>query len=187
MNAKVEIRDNTEAISDLFGGWNYLRKSEVLVGIPKERNASHGGITNAELLYIHSNGSPANGIPARPTIEPGIQDPKSRPVIQTLLGEAMKAAITGNISGAQLAQKKAGQVAVNAAKAVFGSASLKRLKGNIRRIRTSKVYTSDDFSPISGISLVGKHVWKVQHNPAPLVNTGALRNAVTFVIRVNGR
>jgi len=158
INGKVIIKENVLAIAQLLQGWAYMRDNEVLVGIPQEQNASHGGVTNAELLYIHSNGSPVNNIPARPTIEPGIDDPKARPMLQTLLGDAAKAAITGNIAAAKVAQMKAGMLAVNSAKAVFGSASLAPLK--LSTIKRRK-----------------------KHSAAPLVNTGALRNAVTYVIR----
>ncbi len=162
MNAKVEIKENTMAIAQLLQGWAYIRSSDVLVGIPQESNGGHAGVTNAELLYIHSNGSPANNIPARPTVEPGIEDPKARPVLQMLLGDAAKAAITGNIAGAQLAQKKAGMLAANSIKAVFGSGRLAPLK--LSTIRRRK-----------------------KRSKAPLVDTGALRNAITFVIRSKGR
>ena len=162
INPKVEMKENSLAIAQLLQGWAYIRNSDVLVGIPKESNASHGGITNAELLYIHSNGSPANNIPARPTIEPGIEDPKTRPVLQGLLGDALKAAITGNVGAAKVAQKKAGMLAANSAKAVFGSVRLAPLK--LATIRRRK-----------------------KHSAAPLVDTGALRNAVTYVIREKGR
>lgn len=158
MNAKVEIKQDFAAIAGLLKGWDYIRKSDVLVGIPEEQNASHGGVTNAELLYIHSNGSPVNNIPKRPTIEPGISDPKVLPAIQKLLGEAIAAAITGNIAGAQMAQKKAGMLGANAAKAVFGSAQL---------------------APLKAVTIARRK----KHSAAPLVDTGALRNAVTYVIR----
>lgn len=158
MNAKAEIKENTLAIKQLLDGWAFLRDTEVLVGIPKERNASHGGITNAELLYIHTNGSPVNGIPARPTVEPGITEPETLPVIQKLLGEGMKQAVTGNISAAKVSYKKAGIVGENASKAVFGSAKLVPLKpATVAR--------------------------RKKNSAAPLVDTGVLRNAVTHVIR----
>ena len=162
INGKGEFKENTLAIAQLLQGWRYMRDSDVLVGIPEESNGGHGGVTNAELLYIHSNGSPANNIPARPTVEPGIEDPKARPVLQTFLGDAAKAAITGNIAGAKMAQKKAGMLAANSVKAVFGSGRLAPLKMSTVRRRK-------------------------KGSKAPLVDTGALRNAITFVIREKGR
>jgi hypothetical protein len=161
INVKAIVKENTLAIAQLLQGWAYIHNNEVLVGIPAENSGGHGGVSNVELLYIHSNGSPANNIPARPTLEPGVDDPKARPVLQTLLGDAMKAAITGNIAGAKMSQEKAGVLATNSVKAVFGSGRLAPLK--LSTIRRRK-----------------------KHSAAPLVDTGALRNAITYVIRPKG-
>lgn len=162
MNTKVEIKENALAIKQLLDGWRYMRETDVLVGIPQEKNAAReDGVTNAELLYIHTNGSPINGIPARPTIEPGINSPDAKPVIQRLLGETAQAAITGNIPKAKASQQKAGMVGANAAKAVFGS---------------------DQLAPLKPATIARRN----KNSAAPLVDTAALRNAVTYVIRKKG-
>lgn len=71
-----------------------LKKHEVLVGVPQEKSSRQGGkATNAELLFIHTNGSPARGIPARPVLKPAIADDKER--IGEMLGKAVDAATSG--------------------------------------------------------------------------------------------
>jgi hypothetical protein len=56
-------------------GVNELTKMEVLVGIPKENNdrGDGSGFGNAAIAYMNEFGSPANNIPARPHIIPGIE------------------------------------------------------------------------------------------------------------------
>ena len=54
-----------------------LAQKRVLVGVPEDAD-SRGEegyktpIGNAALAYIHDNGSPRQGIPARPFMQPGI-------------------------------------------------------------------------------------------------------------------
>jgi len=52
---------------------NKLLSMRVFVGIPETNNArDEGGITNSQLGYINENGSPLQGIPARPFLAPGV-------------------------------------------------------------------------------------------------------------------
>ena len=72
-----------------------LRKSDVLVGVPADRTQRAGEpVTNASLMFIHSAGSPLKGIPARPTIQPAIQ--QNRALIAPELAKASQALIQNN-------------------------------------------------------------------------------------------
>lgn len=75
-----------------------LGKREVLVGIPRGENAREGKIKNAALYYLMETGSPAQNIPARPTLRPGVQS--ARKQIGQQMGNAMRIAIKrgGNVS-----------------------------------------------------------------------------------------
>ena len=58
---------------------DFMKENEVYVGIQqKESKREDEQITNAELLFIHTNGSPINNIPPRPVIEPAIKHDSER-------------------------------------------------------------------------------------------------------------
>ena len=56
----------------------FLKSSRVLIGIPQAASSRRGEITNAELAFIHTHGSPINRIPARPFLEPAIEETKEQ-------------------------------------------------------------------------------------------------------------
>lgn len=136
-------------------GLNLIGKMDVLVGIPQESNEDHGGITNAELLFIHTNGSPARGIPARPTIQPAVQNPEVRLRLQKLFKRGMLLALTGNRAGARKVYHQIGQIGANEAKKKFGTVP----------------------PPLKAATI------KAKGSSATLIDTGALRNAITYVVR----
>ena len=153
--AKVDIKENMNLLKVISEAFSFARKEDVLVGIPAENNSTRAdGVSNVQLMYIHTNGSPANRIPARPTIEPAIME--NREVLQRLLKGSLAAAFSGNIGGARSNKQRAGMMAVNFVKAKFGSASL---------------------APNAPYTVMMKG------SSAPLIDTGQLRNSITFVIR----
>lgn len=151
----LKVKDNVKELFNLASGFSFLGKMDVLVGIPQEANADHGGVTNADLLYIHTNGSPARGIPARPTIQPAVHEPAVRARLQGMFRNAFLMAITGNRAGAQRVYSQIGMIGANAAKAKFGAVG----------------------PPLKAATI------KAKGSSAPLIDTGALRNAVTYVVR----
>src|ERR1700736_6277172 len=56
--------------------------------------------SNAELMFIHSKGSPLKGIPARPVIEPAIVADGNKQPIMAELGAAAKSTLDGDTAGA---------------------------------------------------------------------------------------
>ncbi len=99
-----------------------LKKHEVLVGITQEKSSREGGkVTNAELLFIHTNGSPVKGIPARPVLQPAIKNDKER--VGEMLGKAVDAATSGNKEQIVPALERAGQYGENVCKAWFTNPS----------------------------------------------------------------
>lgn len=152
----LKVKTNVKELANLITGFGFLSRQDVLVGIPQEANADHGGgVTNAELLYIHTNGSPARGIPARPTIQPAVQDPVVKKRIQEKFKQAFILGITGNKAGALKIYHQIGMIGANAAKAKFGVVGPPLKPATIARKGSS----------------------------ATLIDTGALRNAVTYVVR----
>ena len=151
----VKAKHNMRLLKTIVNAFNFASDEDVLVGIPAENTAGYGsGVTNIQLLYIHSQGSPVNGIPARPTVEPAIQ--ANRAMLATMLRGSLAMAFTGNIAGARAAKARAGQMAANLVKARFGSGSL---------------------APLKPATI------KAKGSSAPLIDTGQLRNSITYVIR----
>ncbi len=72
-----------------------LERVEVLVGFPADGAPREDGaaISNAQLAFIQENGSPANNIPPRPFLNPGIRRGAKR--LAKIQAMAIKAALTG--------------------------------------------------------------------------------------------
>lgn len=155
-----EIRTTDRQIQAIQKSIKELRKTDVLIGIPQEEtDREEGSVTNAELLYIHTNGSPANNIPPRPVIEPAIQDSKEE--IGTLLKEAILKALEGDTGGAMSGMEKAGLQGENAAKGWFTNP-----KNNWARNAESTI--------------------KQKGSSKPLIDTGQLRKSITHIVKKKG-
>lgn len=81
--------------------------------------AAAKGVSNAQLLFIHSNGSMAMGIPARPVIEPAIEFESNKIAITAELRKAAEKQLDDNHAGAVVAMKRAGMEGQNAAREWF--------------------------------------------------------------------
>lgn len=131
-------------------------KLDLLVGVPQEkteREDTSRSITNAELMFIHTNGSPVKNIPKRPTIEPTIEENKE------IIADKFKKIVNrilSNKSDGRVELEKLGIWTVNKIKAKFGS---------------------DDLVPNSPQTIARKG------DNNPLIDTGQLRNSITYVIR----
>lgn len=131
-------------------------KLDLLVGVPQEKTEREGNsepITNAELMFIHTNGSPIRNIPKRPTIEPTIEENKKR--ISDMFKKAVNKVLNNKGDG-RADLEKIGIWTVNKIKAKFGS---------------------DDLIPNAPATIAKKG------SDRPLIDTGQLRNSVTYVIR----
>jgi hypothetical protein len=129
---------------------------EVVVGIPqRSKSRGRGKINNAELLFIHTNGSPVRNIPPRPVIEPSIE--ANQEYIAAQLAVAAKAALDNDPDGVMQAMNRAGQVAANGAKQWF----FDRRNG---------------WKPLSPATI------RAKGSSQPLIDTGSMRRAITYVV-----
>jgi len=104
-----------------------LQKAAVYIGIPAENSLrTDGEITNAQLLYLQSHGSPLQNIPAMPVIETAIEAPENIALISAELKQAAKSIMDGKPEEAHQHLEKAGQLGENSAKGFF-TESLNRL------------------------------------------------------------
>ena len=76
---KVTTLQTKDGLASLEASLRLLTKRQVLVGVPADKDyrsptSDDQPINNAELAFIHDKGSPAQNIPARPFMEPGIEE-----------------------------------------------------------------------------------------------------------------
>lgn len=169
LSLKTEIKEIGKAGSELNAireALKILEQTDVLVGIPEEKNGGHGSMTNAELAYIHNNGSPINGVPAREILVPAINQHKEE--LGNLLKEAHQAATEGKDPTAAL--QKAGMQAQNFAQ---------------------KRFEDNDWEPNKPETIarwVSKKRGRVSEGGGkkPLIDTSALRKSMTYVLRKKG-
>lgn len=183
MRPTITLRDSgSKKVNALIDTLTALTGKQVLVGIPgttaRDRQAdimkllarSKGGqvksrlqraatvmISNAELIYIHTNGSPLKGIPPRPVIEPAITEPSNRDLIVGQLKLAAEAALTGRQDHVTMFLGRAGQLAENFCRKWFTDP---RNKWPANRPSTIKRKGSN----------------------RPLIDTGELRKSLTHIV-----
>jgi hypothetical protein len=149
-----------------------LAKKRVLVGIPADSDKNtraSGPMTNAALGYIHENGAPSVNIPARPFLVPGVQNAQS--AMTPHLEAAARAAVAGDEQKMLQALNAVGLVAQNAVKAKITDGPFEPLKpGTVaRRMRTK--------------ARRRRKVVTASADAHPLIDTGQLRNSITYVVR----
>ncbi len=180
------VKITKDMVDDVLKAVRDLTKSEILVGIPGENAGREptpgeppGSITNVELGYIHEFGSPAQNIPARPFLIPGVEGalpdllPRLQRAGRAALDFEARTAVTGRLINIGLAAAKAVQMKI----------------------------TDGPFVPISDRTKMGRLTRKESYKNAsekrkrammlkwmggdfkPLIDTGAMRAAVTSVIR----
>lgn len=165
----------SDEIAKKIIGMRFLKDNPVYVGIPEDTTERENenneindkkkvGITNADLLFIHSNGSAVNNIPARPWIEPAIAEDKDK--ICKYLKQAVELAINGNEAKAIDYLSKAGMEAQNFC-------------------RSWPDNSKNNWDPLSAAT-ISERIKKGSMNPVPLVDTGELRKSITYFIDHKG-
>ncbi|KKQ88296.1 MAG: Bacteriophage protein [Candidatus Pacebacteria bacterium GW2011_GWF2_38_9] len=162
---------------EIFEALDYLENIDVLVGIPEnktERKADE--MTNAELAYIHTVGSPANNLPARPFLEPAIEDKSEE--ISEKFKEAIPAALDGKKDEVKKILNQVGALVAGAASDWFTNP-----KNNWEPLADSTI-KSRLYSVGKTTRKKYKNMLEAGKNPFnPLIDTGQLRRAITWVLR----
>lgn len=160
-----------DGLQNLLDGVAFLESHRLLIGIPEAESARSGPITNVQLAFIHTNGSPRMHIPARPFLEPAINDVETKEKITGCMKQAILCAFSGDTGGAEAEMEKAGLYGQKAAQSMIGSGALApnapiTVEGGWMR------------NPVSGkpVHIEGKG------SSAPLIDTGSLRKAITYVV-----
>ncbi len=120
--------------------------------------AAQSDVTNAELLFIHTKGSPLRKIPARPVLEPAVEAEGNRQAIAFELSGSVKASLAGDHDGAVKKMKRAALAGQNAARGWFTDAR-------------------NHWAP----NTLGTIARKGSNRP--LIDTGALRASIVGVVK----
>ena len=185
------VKDNSAKI---FESLKRLKTLDVLVGIPQEKSSRKDkGINNVELAFLHSKGfkspkwamfnaykgrfesnkrkgkslaamqayfmskgDPYWHVPARPFLEPAIEANKE--VLAKQQMKILKAALAGNMDQAEIEADKLGILASNYVKEWFTD-------------------------PRNGWPPNHPLIVAIKGSDKPLIDTGALRAAITYVLR----
>lgn len=151
------VKDRTKSIVDNIRKVKFV---DVLVGIPAEKaQRQAGGMTNAVLGYLHENGVPELNIPRRAFLMPGIRDEQAK--IASYLKQATQASMRGDKAGMERALNAAG---------------LTGMKGAQHKI------TKGPFIPLAASTLRRRRA-RGRTGTRPLIDTGQLRRALTYIVR----
>lgn len=154
---KVSARDDS---AKLKAELRKLQKVDVLVGWPEDTSHRKEStqITNPQLAFVHSHGSPLQNIPARPILQPAIEAPDNKALITEELKRAAQSALSAEPTEATAHLNRAGLAAANAAKSWFTDAR-------------------NQWAPNRPATIARKGSDK------PLIDTGQLRRSVSFVVK----
>jgi hypothetical protein len=192
---KSGVKKTRDDVAAVMASIKRLTRMDVLVGVPstKADRDDDAPLNNAQLAYIHTFGStihvptreatvgrrngkfasakratsqsthtvPAHEIviPPRPFLIPGVENAEPRTVPK--LAAAARLALTGDFPGAEKKLNEAGIIAQNEVRAVINAGVPPPLAESTLRARRARGRTGD----------------------VPLVDTGELRNSITYVIR----
>lgn len=160
--AKGGVTVVVDHLAAVAAGIASLASQRVMVGVPSTRAGRKGQgqtINNAALAYIHDNGSPEAGIPARPFMAPGIANAKEK--ITKALEGASKAALDGDQARMTREYHRAGLAAMVSIKLKI---------------------TSGPFIPLKPATLAARRRRGVTRTK-PLIDTGGLVNSIGYVIQ----
>lgn len=158
MKSGLTVRsDSAKSILDAL---KTLANKDVLVGIPESKDErDDGDIGNAAIGYINENGSPAQNIPPRPHLKPGVRSVEQdfMPHLKT----AARKALEGDAEGAVTSLDRAGTVAANGVK---------------------RYITITGFTPLADATIANR-LRRGRTGNKPLIDAGEYRRSITHVVR----
>jgi hypothetical protein len=192
VNPTITLTEDGDGESFIKEAMGTLENAKVYVGIPEaetNRESQKDEVTNAGLLFIHTNGSPIRHIPARPVIEPSIEA-NHEPLEQGLHATA-DYVLDGKKAEANQMLKKVGTLGANGAKKWFTDPrngwrqnspetirrKLSKLTGKRLRKALNVLNSVSENMPLVGMSALDEL-------NTPLINTGQMRRAITWVTEV---
>lgn len=157
---KNAVQQIVDKLPKLRVAMSQLTTSDVLVGVPSDKTARKGDpINNATIAYLMDKGSPAQNIPARPFMEPGVEAAKDKIIEQ--LKRAAQNALSADDDAIEKGLIRSGMIA----------------QASIRTMINSGI------DPALAPSTLAARRRRGRQGTVALIDTGALRNSINFVIR----
>lgn len=184
--ARVTVTKDT--VTAVLGAITTLVGKQVLIGVPESttERPDDEPVNNATLAYIHEFGSPAANIPARPFLIPGVQKVEEAAVAQ--LEKAVFASLTGDPKGADQKLNAAGIVGMNGARDEISTGNFEPLspatvygRSYARKTGTTRPEEIRYLELVRGG--MSPAAAQAETGIRPLINTGELRNSLTYVVR----
>lgn len=178
----------TDKTAGLLKSLAALAENRVYAGVPATtagRREEGVAINNAELMYIHENGAPEAHIPARPVVHPAIKSVQAQIIVG--LRAAGKTALDGNPGGVLKGLNAVGLLAQNAMRKRITDGPFVPLSPRTIAARAAKRGTKRRKGEQQYLDLVAGGMSPAAAQSAagikPLIDTGALRRSLTYVIR----
>lgn len=157
----MPVKITRNRLDAVIAAFHFLSGVELVVGIPEENSKRDDGeATNALIAKIAEDGSPANNIPARPVLKPGMARARDE-----IVGHYRKAALA-------LLAGKPGEVAPQIAAA--GEAAVRGVR---RELLTGS------HAPLKPATLARRRA-KGSTSSLPLYDTTQLYNAYGYELRM---
>lgn len=189
MNPTIQLTEDGDGEKFLNEAIGTLGNAKVYIGIPEAettREDRKKEVTNAGLLFIHTNGSPIRHIPARPVIEPSVE--ANHEVLEDGLHATAAFVLDGKANEANEMLKKVGTLGANGAKKWFTDPrngwrqnapstirrKLSKLTGKRLRKALDVFNSVDEHMPLTGTTVL-------DDINTPLIDTAQMRRAITHV------
>lgn len=159
------VKMTVDKRAEIYKAIEEMSNKRAMVGVPAQdalRRPEPGqksDINNAALAYIHENGAPEAHIPPRPFLIPGVKSIQGE--IERRLNTTAQAALQGKPAAVDKGLNAVGLVAQAAVRAKI---------------------TDGPFTPLAPRTLAARKA-RGRTGTKPLIDTGQLRNAITYVIR----
>jgi hypothetical protein len=177
--SNLQIIDN---LPKVVAAIDYMTTQKVMVGIPDTAAGRNDGspISNAVIGYVMETGEPGHNVPARPFLVPGVESIQKEIVADLLI--AGRLALDGDKPAVQRKLQALGVKAQNAVRSKISSnipppLAESTVKARLRRTRKGTAMLKSLQQQTMNLVYWGKN------NLTTLINTGQLRQSITFVIR----
>lgn len=161
--SRVTVKINN--VGEVLKALDALDRARVQVGVPSTKTSREDGpISNAALAYIHENGAPEVNIPARPFLRKGVEAARERVIARMMAGASAALSVKGILARRALVDRTlhaVGLIGQNAVRAEINEG---------------------DFAPLAEKTLAARRRAGAK-GTKPLIRTGQLRNAITYVIK----
>lgn len=170
------VKVTKDRVAAVLAGVRALTTQQVMVGIPSktaERTEDNGTaapetVNNAAIGYIHETGDPDRNLPARPFLVPGMR---------TIQDEAISRMKNGGEAALDSRTPEEAKARVNRILNIVGLMAQNAVRRKI---------TEGPFAPLSPRTLAERRA-RGRTGTKPLIDTGQLRNAITYVLRKKGK